>query len=248
MAIWYFDILGIGQWTRMSNQKYRCGEALADTNLVCGWTYLDHKDTRRHMRIRHGCNRETSIQYVEGDVTTDAHAAMNIREFLRLCTTTQAGAAQFQEAAAGETAIEVVHQSEGNRDFWTTVMGKGAGLPDSTLNQRPIEEQEAARKPPKKMRELIAEAISSHPDHQMYMTEIIRFFRTHYPWYSQPARGHNAGTYIERALEYGSKGKTKHFEENIGRWRLTTQYRRELEEVESRPVVTGFLFSSSTTK
>lgn len=246
----------------MGSQKYRCGEALADTNLVCGRTFQDRKTTREHMRNRHGCNRETSIQYVEGDVTTDAHAAMNIREFLRLCTNTQAGATQSKEAGAGETATEVVHQSEGNRDFWTTVMCKRpiedeavdkhvvrrTGRPSSRLNKQTTKEQEAARKPPRMIRELVAEAISSHPDNQMYMTEIVRYFKTHYPWYAQSARRCSVARYIGPALENGSKGKTKCFEENLGRWRLTTQYRREWEELESRPVVTGFLVSSWTTK
>lgn len=164
-------------------------------------------------------------------------------------------------------------RSDGSSDFWKTVMCERTRLPDSAPNKRTVEDEAVDKhvvkrrridSPPKKaepqepeacqhrqpikpLRELIAEAILSHPDNQMYRTEIIQFFRTHYPYYDQPSRKVLVSTVIDRALETGRKSWER-FEQHQGRWRVTASYRRELEKAESKPVLTGFLVYSSATK
>ena len=222
--------------------RYRCGERLADMDFVCEESFREHQSLRNHMKTMHQATGRAVIFYVRGKVDS-LNARGAIAAYLR-STTTQA------EANQRDTDIDQgMHLARGSRDFWTTVLGKRTRLPDSRPNKAEPQEQEACRlrKPPQKLRELIVEAISSGPDQGMSVLEIMQFVGTHYPWYGQPSQKARLRERVEVSLSSNrAEAKVKPFEENQGRWRMTAIYRSQLEEAESKPVLTGFLLSSLT--
>lgn len=143
--------------------RVRCGERLADTDLVCGEILTRHFTLARHMRKLHQAHDPNAIFYVKGKVD---RLNDSIISYLHTATT---------RAETNQSEV-YMHESEDVRDFWTVVMGKGTCLPNSMPGQVPADDEAnegwspsdpTHGRPQVKLRELIAEAILSSPSQQM---------------------------------------------------------------------------------